>query len=76
MLRKELNMLEKAYEAEIASALNKNIPHVYKTKSKYAKKLAEDGYLRFTTVCMGNVNVNGYELTELGRLTYCTGVDV
>ena len=72
MLKKELNMLEKAYEAEIASALNKNIPHVYQTKSKHAKKLAEDGYLRFTTVCMGNININGYELTELGRLTYCT----
>ena len=72
MLKKELNMLEKAYEAEIASALNKNIPHVYQTKSKYAKKLAEDEYLRFTTVFMGNVQVSGYVLTDLGRLAYCT----
>ena len=72
MLRKELNILERAYEAEIRSAFSEGLPHLLQTKSKTAKKLVEDGLLDFTTICMGNVNINGYELTELGRLTYCT----
>ena len=72
MLRKELNILERAYEAEIRSAFSEDLPHLLQTKSKTAKKLVEDGFLDFTTILIGNVQVSGYVLTDLGRLAYCT----
>lgn len=75
MNKQELRILERAFSAEIDAALNKNICGLIQTKSKVAESLCADGYLRLTThVLRGqfSVYINGYELTELGRLAYCT----
>jgi hypothetical protein len=71
MNTKERNLLEKAYEAEINSAMNKNIPHLMQTKSKTAKKLVDDLLLAEKTIVFKGVTVKGYELTHAGRLLYC-----
>jgi len=68
---KERNLLEKAYEAEVNSALNKNIPHLMQTKSKTAKKLVDDLLLAEKEIVFNGVTIKGYELTEAGRMMYC-----
>jgi len=73
MNKKERDLLEKAYEAEIHSAMNKNIPHLMQTKSKTAKKLVDDLLLAEKTIVFNGVTVKGYELTDAGRLVYCVG---
>lgn len=68
---KELKMLEKAYEAEVNAALNKNIPHLMQTKSKTAKKLVGDLLLAEKEIVFNGVTIKGYELTNAGRVMYC-----
>lgn len=71
MTKAELAILEKAYEAEIDGALSSHGIHLFQTKSKVAAKLAAEGYLTFTYTMFQGVKISGYELTHLGRLTYC-----
>jgi hypothetical protein len=71
--KKQLNALERVYEAEIENRLP------YQSKAKVFKELAVDGYLQeMTTVFGGNsvfaVTVTGWQLTHLGRLAFCMGV--
>jgi len=70
-----LDILEKAFVAEIEYALNKTGFGLIQTKSKLARELTSDGYLveRTTTLpCdLGSVSVKGYALTLLGNATYC-----
>lgn len=76
MTKGEQNLLEKVFEAEIDGALASG-PRLYQTKSVVAKRLADKGYLAEVEFTLGGqfpVVVRGYELTELGRLTYCTEV--
>ncbi len=72
MNKKELAILEKAYEAEIDGAL-RGYEGILQTKSKAAKKLADEGYLEEVTIRLGGqfpvVSV-GYRLTIFGNLTY------
>ena len=71
-------MLEKAYAAEVNGALTGGFG-LMQTRSKIAAKLVEDGYLRPTEETLrdrfGVIKVRGYELTDLGRLTYCMSCD-
>lgn len=71
MDKKERNLLEKAYEAEVNAALNKNIPHLMQTKSKTAKKLVDDLLLAEKEIVFNGVTIKGYELTNAGRIMYC-----
>jgi len=71
MNKKELDILEKAFEADIASALNNNLFPIIQTKSKTAKKLCDDGYLREISFIYGNVKITGYALTDIGHFAYC-----
>lgn len=71
MNKKELDILEKAFEADIASSLNNNLFPIIQTKSKIAKKLCEDGYLDEVSMQYGYVFVKGYTLTMRGHIAYC-----
>ena len=74
MNKREIAILEKAYDAEVASALSKSGMHLMQTKSKLADKLVEGGFLRKASIRMRGpwpCTVEGYELTDAGRMAYC-----
>ena len=70
---KDIEMLEKAFAAEIDSALSKSGLYMMQTKSaNRADALLADGLLRKVKVVLaGRYTVEGYALTEAGRLAYC-----
>ncbi len=73
MTKSELAILEKAFAAEIDGALSGGL-RLFQSRSKVAKHLVAEGYLREVTEHHGGVmrvRVTGYELTEVGRLAYC-----
>jgi len=75
MKKQELKMLEKIYAAEINGALSGGC-HLFQTKSKIADALTTEGYVRKRTMVLSfggmfPVHIEGYELTELGRMAYC-----
>lgn len=74
MTKPELAMLEKAFTAEVKAAFSATGIHLFQTKSKVAKKLMNEGYLRFTYTMWHGVKIEGYELTHAGRLAYCASV--
>lgn len=74
MTKPELAMLEKVFTAEVKAAFSATGIHLFQTRSKVAKKLAEEGYLRFTETKWGGMTITGYELTHAGRLAYCASV--
>jgi len=74
MKKTELAMLEKAYSAETDAALERSVCHLMQTKSKVADKLVEEGLLRRAEIKISGplaCTIQGYELTDAGRLTYC-----
>lgn len=74
MNKPTMALLEKAFAAEIDFALKQSILPLIHTKSKLAKKLAEEGLLLWVNeVVPGEfpVRVSGYMLTDLGRMEYC-----
>lgn len=71
MKKAELQILGKAFEAEVSAAFSAHGIHLFQTKSKIAQKLAEEGFLRFTNTKFSGVVISGYELTHAGRMTYC-----
>ncbi len=75
MNKNEISLLEKAFDAEVSAALNNTGIHLMQTKSKLAEKLVEDGFLRKASIRMRGgafpCTVDGYELTEAGRMAYC-----
>lgn len=74
MKKKELELLERLFEQEIKSALNGGL-HLVQIRSKIAKKMTEEGLIHLRSVNLPGrfpVTIEGYELTELGRLTYCS----
>lgn len=70
---KDLELLEKAFAAEVEAALTKSPLYMMQTKAtKRADSLVADGLLRKVSATLaGRYTVAGYALTELGRLTYC-----
>lgn len=73
MIRKKIEILEKAFAAEISAALY-NLPGCIQSKTKAAQELLDDGYLvQVDGHIPGNppVKVRGLVLSELGRMTYC-----
>lgn len=72
MNKPELQLLGKVWEAEVNAALSSNGIHVFQTKSKVAEKLAQEGLIELATVNFKGVKILGYQLTHLGRFTYCS----
>lgn len=70
---KSLDLLEKAFDAEIDAALSKSHLYMMQTKAtKRADALVAGGMMRKVSKTLaGHCTVEGYALTELGRLTYC-----
>lgn len=79
MNKKQLAMLEKAFEVEIENALSQSsLPPIMQTKSKVAAELVASGHLQEVEHMLGGgfpVVIRGYMLTELGRLAYCVSCD-
>ncbi len=69
MTKAELNALEKVFAAEIEDRLP------FQSKAKIFHRLCEDGYLQPMERKFGSgrfvINVTGYQLTHLGRFTFC-----
>jgi hypothetical protein len=70
----EMKMLERAFAAEIEDRLP------FQSRSDIAHRLAKEGYLQPMTIehqadRFGPITVKGWQLTHLGRLTYCASCD-
>ncbi len=78
MNKRELDLLEKAFEASINAAFG-GVGLIQPRGTKLADKLVTDGYLERAEVKLGGrfpVTIRGYGLTLLGNLVYCTSCDV
>lgn len=69
-MKVELRMLERLFAAEIEDRLP------FQSKAKIMQKLADEGYIQpmrveFGEDRFGAIVVDGWQLTHLGRLTYC-----
>ena len=69
MNKKQLDILEKCFEAEING-------DVHVTKSKTAIQLEADGYIQKASIVVcrdrfGELSKEGYVTTILGNMTYC-----
>lgn len=74
MKKAEFSLLEKVYAAEVDSALTGR-PDVVQARGKVAQALEEQGMIQRATRELGGrlpMTVDGFVLTDLGRLTYCT----
>jgi hypothetical protein len=69
MTKAEMGALEKVFAAEIDGRLP------FQSKAKIFRRLCDDGYLQTMESKFGGdrfaITVTGYQLTHLGRLTYC-----
>ena len=74
MNKKEIALLERAYELEIAFSVGGAPNPVLQTKSSIAERLAEQGMMEEIDCKLPGsppVHVTGYVLTHLGRAAYC-----
>lgn len=69
MNKQQLDILEKAFAADIDMAAGGI--GIFQTRSKVAKQLEEEGYIRKVKIQTGLVNIEGYRLTDLGHIIYC-----
>lgn len=71
MNKKDLALLERAFAAEISAALEGS-PRLMQTKATArADALVADGLLAKCVETWRGIRIKGYELTHLGRFTYC-----
>ena len=75
MNKKRLDLLGKAFAAEINAAIEKHPIHLIQSNSKLAETMVEEGYLARRKVVYRGVIIEGYELTHFGRLAYCVSCD-
>jgi hypothetical protein len=71
MTKAEIKALERVFAAEIENRLP------FQSMAKIFQRLAADGMIepmerRFNGDSFGPITINGWQLTHLGRLTYCT----
>lgn len=72
LTKKQVNVLEKAFEAEISKALGE-IPYpIIQTKSKEAKELVDLGYIEEITINSKGLRITGYKITLAGHAEYCS----
>lgn len=75
MDKRDLALLERAFEAEVRGAILK-CPRLMQTKATArADALVADGLLTNAAEMWGGARVEGYELTHAGRLLYCATCD-
>ena len=74
MNKKQLAILEKAWGAEIACALNEIPLPIIQTRSKVAKQLANDGYIDYVKLQDGPVTFEGYQINHAGIFAYCQSI--
>lgn len=63
-----IKQLEKLFAAEVEGRLP------FQTKAKWIYKLSDEGYVQAMTTRLGGqfpLRIDGWQLTHLGRLTYC-----
>lgn len=70
MTKAELNVLEKAFMAEVEDRLP-----FQPRQSKAVIQCVNDGLLQPMTVRSGMVTMSGYQLTHAGRYLYCSSCD-
>tara|TARA_R110000823_G_C15721597_1_gene478717 strand:- start:38 stop:277 length:240 start_codon:yes stop_codon:yes gene_type:complete len=71
MNKKDLGLLERAFEAEIGAALE-GTPRLMQTKATArADALVADGLLAKCVEFWRGIKIEGYELTHAGRFAYC-----
>lgn len=71
MNKKQLDILGRAWETDIAHAL-KEIPYpIFQSKSKVVQQLAEDGYLEYVEFTDRGITFKGYLITHFGIMAYC-----
>lgn len=71
MNKKQLAILERAWEAEIGHALRETLYPIIQTSSKVAQKLADDGYLEYIEFTDRGITFKGYIITHFGIMAYC-----
>lgn len=74
MKKKQLAILERAWEAEIAHSLKEIRYPLIQSETKVAKQLADDGYLRFVQIADRAFRFKGYQITHLGIMAYCASM--
>lgn len=75
MDKKRLRLLEKAFDSEVHAALHGSQLHMMQTKSALAETMVEEGLLAKCKIQISGVTVEGYELTHVGRMSYCMTCD-
>ena len=76
MSRAEFKMLERIFTAEVDHAFRKaRVPYCFQSKAKIMQTLEEKGLVESVSFRVGNdalaCTVEGWQLSHLGRLTYC-----
>ncbi len=71
MNKKQLAILERAWEADIAHAMKETPYPIFQSKSKLVQQLADDGYLEFVEFTDRGITFKGYHITHFGIMAYC-----
>lgn len=71
MNKKQLEILERAWEADIAHALKETPYPIFQSKSKAVQQLADDGYLEYVEFNDRGITFKGYHITHYGIMAYC-----
>ncbi|ENQ3275187.1 hypothetical protein ACEOXS_005225 [Escherichia coli] len=72
MNKKQLAILEKAWDAQISYALKEQAPPIIQTKSKIARQLCDGGFLNEVEITRQMVTFKGYEINHHGIAAYCS----
>lgn len=71
MNKKQLDILARAWEADIAHALKESPYPIFQSKSKLAQQLADEGYLEHVEFTDRGISFKGYLITHFGIMAYC-----
>jgi hypothetical protein len=77
MTSQQIKLLEKAFSAEIEAAVSKSQLPIVQAKAACADELVAEGMIEKVCIRLGGsfpVTVEGYSLTDYGRLVYCQTV--
>ncbi|EFZ66001.1 hypothetical protein BY97_06495, partial [Escherichia coli O111:NM str. K6723] len=66
MNKKQLAILEKAWDAQISYALKEQALPIIQTKSKIARQLCDGGFLNEVEITRQMVTFKGYEINHHG----------
>jgi hypothetical protein len=72
--KSKIALLERAFAAEIDSAHHK-CPNLIQSKTATALQLVEDGLLLHARVVWHGAILEGFRLSDLGKITFCEHCD-